>query len=375
MQRICDVIRDTSVPSWINSVPYNFGDAAAGVLKADEWRILATIYLPIALISIWGSNSSFISEDDAPTFREILDHTMLLVSAVSLACMRNMTPSRSQAYLECMSSYLHDLIRIHPHATYKPKHHMSMHLHFFFSLFGPVRSWWCFPFERLIGQIQRLLSNHKIGQMESTLLHSYLRAANLRRWLSDPNATPVFQEISDLFNKIYRARGSGDDVAAESPIDEENTKQSWAIPKDLSTLLPFAGRSIFLQARIKLSGTMYSVAKTHIRNSMILFYPNGNLVSKYVAESITYIFSCDRNRYLFAVQRQLPLDDDVVDPFCIYPYFPARLYSSQLSSSLECVETDWVFGHCARWKLNESHTVVLSLSRVSISFTCCNFTF
>ena len=52
MQRIRSVIKETMVPSWVNSVPCNYGDASAGVLKADEWRNLGTIYFPIALIGL-----------------------------------------------------------------------------------------------------------------------------------------------------------------------------------------------------------------------------------------------------------------------------------------------------------------------------------
>ncbi|KAG2742833.1 hypothetical protein P692DRAFT_201870580 [Suillus brevipes Sb2] len=51
--RIRDVIRDASVPTWLGSVPSDFGDASAGTLKADEWRSLITVYLPIALVSLW----------------------------------------------------------------------------------------------------------------------------------------------------------------------------------------------------------------------------------------------------------------------------------------------------------------------------------
>ncbi|KIJ65075.1 hypothetical protein HYDPIDRAFT_50134, partial [Hydnomerulius pinastri MD-312] len=51
LERIRDVIRDTSTPSWFGSVPSNFGDASAGTIKADEWRSLITVYVPIALIS------------------------------------------------------------------------------------------------------------------------------------------------------------------------------------------------------------------------------------------------------------------------------------------------------------------------------------
>ena len=34
-------------PSWLQSVPRKFGDKSSGTLKADEWRTMATVYLPI----------------------------------------------------------------------------------------------------------------------------------------------------------------------------------------------------------------------------------------------------------------------------------------------------------------------------------------
>ena len=54
MQQTRDVVGDTVTPSWISSVPYNFGDASAGTLKADEWCTMSTIYIPLALVSMWG---------------------------------------------------------------------------------------------------------------------------------------------------------------------------------------------------------------------------------------------------------------------------------------------------------------------------------
>ncbi|KAK1221773.1 hypothetical protein PQX77_015413 [Marasmius sp. AFHP31] len=47
------VIKDTVVLSWVNSVPKNFGEAKAGTLKADDRRTLSSIYLPIALVTLW----------------------------------------------------------------------------------------------------------------------------------------------------------------------------------------------------------------------------------------------------------------------------------------------------------------------------------
>ena len=191
MHCIHDVIKHTAVLSWLNSVPYNYGTAAARVLKANEWYNMATIFLPLALISIWGEGSIHQRALDSRKLCEILDHTMLLVSAISLVCMCTMMEVRSKSYLDYMTQYISTLPNLHPNAHLKPNHHMSMHVPLFLQLYGPVRSWWCFPYKWLIGQIQRLLSNYKTGQMESTLLHSFLKAMKLWYWLSDPQSPPI----------------------------------------------------------------------------------------------------------------------------------------------------------------------------------------
>lgn len=163
LRHVKDVIAKTTVPAWVGSVPKNFGDSAAGVLKADEWRTLSTIYLPIALIFLWGEGSKHSSVKKAERLRQVLDHTMHLVSVIILALKRAASQSRSGFYLDEMVAYLSDLQNIHPDASFRPYHHLSMHLPHFFDLFGPARCFWTYPFERLIYQIQRLLSNHKLG--------------------------------------------------------------------------------------------------------------------------------------------------------------------------------------------------------------------
>src|ERR1700722_10943626 len=87
--RIREIIKTTTTPSWLHSVPYNFGDAKAGTLSADEWRSMAIVYLPLAFVSLWGEGSSPPPED-ATYLQRVLDHTMDLFSAVRLACLRTM---------------------------------------------------------------------------------------------------------------------------------------------------------------------------------------------------------------------------------------------------------------------------------------------
>jgi hypothetical protein len=96
--------------------------------------------------------------------RDALDHTMALASAITLACKNTMTLARAEDYRSCVKTWLQDLQRLYPHISGRTNNHMALHIYEFFLLFGPVRSWWCFPFERINGQLQRQPSNHKFGK-------------------------------------------------------------------------------------------------------------------------------------------------------------------------------------------------------------------
>ena len=163
---IREVVRETDTPSWLNSVPRNFGDEAAGKLKADEWRSFSTIYFPLALIKAWGSGLEDRSATERNLLKRALDHTMLLVGAITLACYRSTSLARATAYRRCILSFLKDLPNTYPpsrNAHFVPNSHMSVHIFDFLLLFGPVHSWWAFPFERVIGILQRMKSNDKPG--------------------------------------------------------------------------------------------------------------------------------------------------------------------------------------------------------------------
>lgn len=177
MRRIRQVIEETETPSWLRSVPRNFGEARAGTLKADEWRTMTTVYLPLALVSIWGEGSAHPTKEVADHLRRVLDHTMHLVCAIQIACYRTMTVSRTTAYRSHITAWLTALKEVLPDASFRPNGHMACHIADYLELFGPVRSWWCFPFERLIGQLQRMPINHKFGssaKLVSAFLYSLL---------------------------------------------------------------------------------------------------------------------------------------------------------------------------------------------------------
>ena len=169
--------------------------------------------------------------------------------------------------------------------------------------------------------------------MESTLLHSFLRAGNLKRWLAKPDCPAVIKECKILFDKIYAPKVSEADTGKEAvDIDHVNTVAK-TIPEDLRPLLGVSQRQVIMPARLRHNGIIYATSKTHTGNSLVHFYPQGNR-STLVPGSIKYIYQ-EQGRSVFAVQWQLPASDDVSDPYAAYSDFPAKLYSSQLSVELE----------------------------------------
>lgn len=160
---IQEVIAKISTPSWLNSVPRNYGQSAAGSLKADEWRILATVHLPIALILLWGDN---VSGPNGAHYYQLLEHSMAIFQATIIVCRYGMNRERATAYRDLMKIWLDGLHKNHPHTEFhkhRPNAHAAFHIYDFILLFGPIISWWCFPFERLIGVLQKIKTNDQIG--------------------------------------------------------------------------------------------------------------------------------------------------------------------------------------------------------------------
>ncbi|TFK45236.1 hypothetical protein OE88DRAFT_1640188 [Heliocybe sulcata] len=359
IQHIHNVIRETATPSWIDSVPYNFGEAAAGMLKADEWRTMTTIYLPIALVTLWGAGTQHATPQLATRCREVLDHTMGLFSAAWLICLRMTNLSCASRCRQYLADYIRNLRRLHRHAQFRTNHHMALHIYDFLLLFGPVHSWWCFPFERLVGWLQRQGHNHKFGELELSMIKSFIRGARLRHWLAREDCPPAIKECNAVFQEIYGQSGRPD-------FAEDRRICARATPDELKALV--STDRVILTSRTKHDGVGYATRMTHIGNSLIEFYPSGDAKARPVPGCIEYIYKPEgAQALLFAVRRHMPVEG-AIDPFSQYPDFPAQLYSSRLSNKLELVEAHWVFSHFAQYQTNPDQVVIVSLSRVCAVF-------
>jgi hypothetical protein len=358
LEQLHEVIRTAVTPSWVGSIPANFGAAAAGTPKADEWRNIFTIYLPLALIVMT-------IRRDVPGLMDAVNNTMDLVCALLAGYKQWTSDPLANGYLSSICHYIDGLNRLHPNVQLHSIHHMAFHIYNFLCLFGPVHSWWCFPFERLIGKLQRTTHNHWFGKLEGTIYRAFVDGGNLRQWLLQPSCPDVVCACKTLFDKIYIPKHN--DYALERMLVADKDMAPVKLAKvsaDLAPLMDGQTEGIFC-ACIKINRTVYSRQETHNGNSHIMFYCTKDLTGNPVPGSIQEIF-CKGSADMFAVRQYRPVDSSTPDPFAKWSWiFRAKLWSSNMESELVEVDPQNVLSHCVKYQLSEDKVIILTLGRVS----------
>ncbi|MBW0541236.1 hypothetical protein O181_080951, partial [Austropuccinia psidii MF-1] len=83
------VINQTKVLSWFSRLPKKFGFKNFQTLKAAEWQILMTLYLPLALVPLWGVQIPH-REERVKCPGNYLHKDLLLKSLISLVTLKNL---------------------------------------------------------------------------------------------------------------------------------------------------------------------------------------------------------------------------------------------------------------------------------------------
>lgn len=384
-------------PSWLSSIP-PYGEKGEGKLKADEWRVLATIYLPVTLIRLWTPQPGSTNVD--PLQDQMLKMTMHLLSAVSLACGSTSTAETRDQYLEEMRSYRKCLQELFPKYNCCPNHHNALHLHECMRLFGPVHGWWAFPYERTIGLLQKAHINYQpgeyivnrfivlnmkrsvpfIGEYEKTIGRSFHLASRLRALFNKDACPPVIRHCADMFQTLVQPTQwciSGQNTTCTVAVnvhDEENRALPTSV-RDLLRSTSHAFRNIVSACRLRcisailINGRRFTTDEKHVGNSCVLFWDEGGNLVPGCIKHIVLASGSERHIYV-VVQRHLPSLVEP-DPFKAYPHLRMQLWSAEFAPECQLISVENIHAHCAKCEIpwvGRSLCVVISLARVMWKF-------
>jgi hypothetical protein len=172
LRQIRKDIASTIRPGWQTGPPANFGSPAHGKPKADQWRSSIEFDIPVSLVQLWAACADILDDDRR---QKMVDSTMFLATAIRWATSYRTSPRHADEYTKNMRAYLESLRDLFPEMKLRPNHHIALYLGEFLLRFGPVHGWWMFPFERLIGLLQKVNTNKKIGKSTKLIPHPALK--------------------------------------------------------------------------------------------------------------------------------------------------------------------------------------------------------
>ncbi|EIM79771.1 uncharacterized protein STEHIDRAFT_163330 [Stereum hirsutum FP-91666 SS1] len=352
LSRVREAIRDVVRPSWVNSVPVTFGSKNAGHLKANQWRILWSIYIPLALLSLWIEGMPRASAD-AVDMAPVLENAMALVCLCLLASKRSMTRQRAEDYREEVRKHVEGIKKLFP-GYLLPYHHAVFHVYDFLILYGPIASWWAFPFERLIGTLQDIPHNHKKGEAERTMLLSWTRGSRFKQWAARSDCPPALRQCQNMMDK---ASGKKQDTAPD--LEDFTVKAVSEAVRDMTGKVELPTRPT-----IQRHGVFFSRESQHLGNSLIMVSPESSGTSRrrgFPAKIVEiYILG---GHIKLAIYPQLEAPHTVANIQERFPHFPASIYSTSYSKVIREIPVEWVQGHCAQLRLSNDLVLVLDVTK------------
>ncbi|KAG1764322.1 hypothetical protein EDD22DRAFT_845936 [Suillus occidentalis] len=172
-----------------------------------------------------------------------------------------------------------------------------------------MHSWWMFPFERIIGGLQKTNPNHKIDEvfrMDTGILRT---AAESIPYVSHNDANIIKTPISDILKQAL---------------------------EKADTYIPGNGH-IMEYKRLQIAGLQYSTRKHSTSDSCIFLQ---NTSGEFGPGVIEHMFSVgqDHDRaYYVAIRCYLPTPAEYEDPFQEYSDFGAQIWSCVYTSQLDIV--------------------------------------
>lgn len=165
------------IPRDVGRIPLKIGSGFSG-FTADQWRIWTTVLSPVVLKGVLPNTD--------------LRCWLLYVRACTLLCSRIISTSDVKIADQYLGLFCKKFQELYGDDACTPNMHLHMHLVNCLLDYGPVHSFWCFPFERFNGVLGAYHTNKK--SIEVQFMTKFLREQAVGA-LSWPDNTTEFQAL------------------------------------------------------------------------------------------------------------------------------------------------------------------------------------
>ncbi|MBW0476126.1 hypothetical protein O181_015841 [Austropuccinia psidii MF-1] len=173
IEKIRSRLNEVIVPKGVSRIPSKIGTAQTGKLKANEWSVLFSIYLPLIVLDLlW---------DLGPSNHLLLVNFSALIKCTEIVGARSITQQDANLFEEAFATYQNSSKNLFPNIRVVPNHHYSMHIPEQLMRWGPMNGISEYGGERLIGLLQKIKTNSLSGDVEETIMQKFGQLQRLQQ--------------------------------------------------------------------------------------------------------------------------------------------------------------------------------------------------
>lgn len=173
INQVFNNIKEVVVPQGITRVAGNLGATKGGKLKASKWKVLFSIYLPLAFLNVALDNS------DQNTNTTLVENFVALVVCTIILESKSVKIEDRTTLQNEYQIYTNTSKRLWPKASITPNHHYALHLPEQLKWWGPLTGVSEFGGERMNGLLQRIKTNGLAHEMGKTILTKFCQVQRL----------------------------------------------------------------------------------------------------------------------------------------------------------------------------------------------------
>lgn len=156
------LLKDVVLPSGIDAVPANLGDAQHGKLKAAQWKTIFIYIIPLVIPELLVLDVDDFKKTSSRSL--ILENIAKLCRCTQISLARKHLEADIQEFESMYNRYNQTSKGLFNDSRVLPNHHYALHVPEQMRYWGPLMAVSEFPGERVNGILQKTKTNHRTSK-------------------------------------------------------------------------------------------------------------------------------------------------------------------------------------------------------------------